>query len=223
MIKVLPGSGGAKYVEATTVARLLDEAFGRTWSFDIEEQWITEVGDWDILYNVRGTLYIGETCKTALASSSLKTSAVYAKAKEKKVSELEWADYINGNFEQLWKQTGTDCFKKCASLVGVAQELYGKTPAETTGPLHPSDTPTPAQMQLVKKILKDKWGLSTTDPDKAIELDNIIKSLGYGRSWSDITRQNVTQFLLDADEYLTDLDENLAKTIEGWVPGSMFK
>jgi hypothetical protein len=110
-VKRRPGPGGKMldYVEVGYVVNLLNEAFGWDWDFKIQDQQIGKKQVW-----VRGDITV-----------RLKDHAIVK-------SQYGGSDIkMNRNGEPIsiaddLKAAASDCLKKCASLLGVAGDVYWK-------------------------------------------------------------------------------------------------
>lgn len=112
-----PGKGGKSftYVTGNYVEKKLNYLFGFMWDFDVIEQGV--VGDfiW-VKGKLVGKLPNGATIsKTQFGRSEIK----YGKDKAHKPENM--VDYGND-----LKAAATDALKKCASLLGIAADVYGK-------------------------------------------------------------------------------------------------
>jgi len=115
---------GRKVLGHNTVRQIIENAVdGATyWDFDIDHQWREEVykydkktGTWSFdgyVYHVRGSLFIAGIgqrtqygCKVAIGGKDNQNSA--------------------------YKAAASDCFKKCASLFGIGEEIYSKIKIDT--------------------------------------------------------------------------------------------
>jgi hypothetical protein len=109
-IKIRPGPGvrPMQYVEVGYVINLLNQAFGWDWDFRIQEQQIGKTQVW-----VRGELTVRlrghEIVKGQYGGADIKTN-------RSTNQPLSVADDL--------KAAASDCLKKCASLLGVASDLY---------------------------------------------------------------------------------------------------
>ncbi|MEO5635407.1 MAG: hypothetical protein ABIR14_02375 [Candidatus Paceibacterota bacterium] len=112
-----PGKGGKKftYVTGSYVEKKLNYLFGFMWDFDVLEHGV--VGDfiW-VKGKFTGNLPNGTSIsKTQFGRAEIK----YLKDKAHNPGNM--VDYGND-----LKAAATDCLKKCASLLGVAADVYGK-------------------------------------------------------------------------------------------------
>lgn len=111
-IKTRPGPGGKplSYVEIGYVVNLLNQAFGWDWDFQIWEQEIGKKQVW-----VRGELTVRisgkEITKAQYGGSDIKFNKTTGEA-------ISIADDL--------KAAASDCLKKCASLLGIAGDIYWK-------------------------------------------------------------------------------------------------
>jgi hypothetical protein len=109
-IKQRRGPGGTmiNYVEVGYVINLLNQAFGWDWDFRIQEQQIGKVQVW-----VRGELTVRlkghEIVKGQYGGADIKMNKTTGQP-------VSIADDL--------KAAASDCLKKCASLLGVAGDLY---------------------------------------------------------------------------------------------------
>lgn len=126
-IKTRPGPGGIplSYVEVGYVINMLNQVFGWDWDFRILDQQIGKKQVW-----VRGELSVrakGHTItKGQFGGADIKTSRTTGEP-------ISIADDL--------KAAASDCLKKCASMLGIAGDVYwrdldlsaeGETPQQTT-------------------------------------------------------------------------------------------
>jgi hypothetical protein len=110
-IKSRPGPGGMtlSYVEVGYVINMLNQVFGWDWDFTIQEQQIGKKQVW-----VRGELTVRvkdhSICKSQFGGSDIK----YNRNSE----PVSIADDL--------KTAASDCLKKCASMLGIAGDVYWK-------------------------------------------------------------------------------------------------
>lgn len=110
-IKQRPGPGGIilNYVEVGYIITILNQAFGYDWDFRITDQQVGKRQVW-----VRGELIVrvGERTimKGQYGGSEIKLS--------KEGKPLSIADDL--------KAAASDCLKKCASMFGIAGDIYWK-------------------------------------------------------------------------------------------------
>lgn len=108
-IKTRPGPGGMplKYVEVGYVISMLNQVFGWDWDFRIIDQQIGKKQVW-----VRGELTVRlkdhEITKAQFGGSDIKTNRTG--------EPISIADDL--------KTAASDCLKKCASMIGIAGDLY---------------------------------------------------------------------------------------------------
>jgi len=109
-IKTRPGPGGVKlnYVEIGYVISLLNQIFGWDWDFRIVEQQIGNKQVW-----VRGELSVRPQnrliTKAQYGGSDIRFNRTTGEA-------ISIADDL--------KTAASDCLKKCASLLGIAGDIY---------------------------------------------------------------------------------------------------
>lgn len=112
-----PGKGGKNftYVTGNYIEKKLNYLFGFMWDFDVVEHGV--VGDWIwVKGKLTGKLPGGATIsKTQFGRSEIK----YKKDATHKPENM--LDYGND-----LKAAATDSLKKCASLLGIAADVYGK-------------------------------------------------------------------------------------------------
>ncbi len=110
-VKSRPGPGGIRldYVEVGYVINILHQAFGWDWDFRILDQQVGNKQVW-----VRGELSVRlrgrEIIKGQFGGSDIKLN--------KSGAAVSIADDL--------KAAASDCLKKCASLLGVASDVYWK-------------------------------------------------------------------------------------------------
>lgn len=107
-----PGKGGGQweYVTGTYVEKVLNYAFGWDWSFEVKEH-----GREGNLVWVLGKLTIHSSNGNSLIKEQFGRADV---KKSKTGGDLDFGNDM--------KAAATDALKKCASLMGVASDIYGK-------------------------------------------------------------------------------------------------
>jgi hypothetical protein len=117
-IKHRQARGGlvVRYVTLTYMVKRLNELFGHLWDFSILEQQVGKTQVW-----VKGELKIWlsptfSITKTAFGGSDIK---FYANTE----NIIDIADDL--------KSASADSLKKCASLLGIASDIYGKVEEKT--------------------------------------------------------------------------------------------
>lgn len=113
------GGGTWDYVKASYVRKVLDSVFGFNWDFEIE----TSLAEAFEVASKTGTCVVKGTlkCRTEVEGQWItisKTQFGRADVQFKKGTK-EPLDFGNS-----MKASATDCFKKCASYFGVAQDIY---------------------------------------------------------------------------------------------------
>lgn len=118
-IKTRPGPGGVRlsYVEVGYVINMLNQVFGWDWDFKILDQQVGKKQVW-----VRGEL-------TVRAGEHIITKAQYGGADIKLNRTTQEPVSIADDL----KAAGSDCLKKCASMLGIAGDIYWKD-LETQAP-----------------------------------------------------------------------------------------
>lgn len=213
VIKTLPGDEKLSYIEPTTAVRILDLAFGKAgWSFEVIDKWTTEIPGYDIIFNVHGRLKVTidstQVTRDYIGSTSMRMSGTGKDANGRylpdpnnlpgydekgewvKTSAMLPGHFTKKNMENLWKSTVTDCFKKCAAQIGVAQEMYGKTGDERIFDFKLS----PKQLATLDTLKKN--GLEGKE-------DTIVRWAGLGWSKVDLHPFNFDEFCEKASEYLS--------------------
>lgn len=112
-----PGKGGQKwsYVTGSYVEKKLNFVFGFLWDFDI----LSEGQKGDFLF-VKGKL----TVKLANGTTISKTQ--YGRSEIKYLKDKSHIDANMLDYGNDLKSAATDSLKKCASLLGIAADIYGK-------------------------------------------------------------------------------------------------
>jgi len=120
------GGGSWTYVKASYVRRSLDAIFGFNWDFDIE----TTVGEAFEVAKITGSCVVkgilsGRTVRDGMWHTVRKTQFGRAEVKFKK----ELVDGIKQplDFGNDMKAAASDAFKKCASVLGIASDIYDPT------------------------------------------------------------------------------------------------
>jgi hypothetical protein len=111
-IKSRPGPGNkpVSYVEVGYVINVLNQAFGYNWDFKISDQQIGNKQVW-----VKGELSVR-------LKGQMITKSQFGGADIKKNKNSEEAISIADDL----KTAASDCLKKCASLMGIASDVYFK-------------------------------------------------------------------------------------------------
>jgi len=116
-----PGKGGGNwtYVKSSYVRKVLDSVFGFSWDFDIE----TTLGE---------AFEIAKVTKTCVVKGKL-TVNVKVDGQWQKISKTQFGraevkmkrdSDIPLDFGNDMKAATSDCLKKCASLFGIAADIY---------------------------------------------------------------------------------------------------
>lgn len=110
-VRLRPGPGGKQlsYVEVGYIVQVLNQAFGWNWDFHIFDQQIGKRQVW-----VRGELTV-RTNGQAITKSQYGGSDIKTNRSGEAISV---ADDL--------KTAASDCLKKCASLLGIAGDIYWK-------------------------------------------------------------------------------------------------
>jgi hypothetical protein len=168
-----PGKGGGKwsYVTVSYVQRVLDYAFGFNWDFEIVEHGKEHDHVW-----VLGKLTVySENGDRHISKSQFGRSEV----KYKKDSK-DMLDYGND-----LKAASSDALKKCASMLGIARDIYGKTDykQESGHAPIPPQAPQPAAQSHPEEPSIQQGG-STPQFE-----DHVCQSLTKGGCGRDLTKQ----------------------------------
>lgn len=135
-----PGKGGKvfDYVTVSYMQRVLDYTFGWNWDFEVLEHGREADHVW-----VMGKLTVRNPDGTRSIS---KTQFGRSEIKFKKDSDKH-VDYGND-----LKAAASDALKKCASMLGIARDIYGKTDYKQETGHEPKDAPQPSVARAVKDI-----------------------------------------------------------------------
>lgn len=128
-----PGKGGGKfdYVTTSYIIKALNYIFGWDWDFEVLEHGIEGGQVW-----AKGKL----TCRGSKPGQAIvKTQFGRADIKYKKQSK-DMLDFGND-----LKGASSDALKKCASLLGIASDIYGKSDYKEESGVTPRPNPEPAQ------------------------------------------------------------------------------
>lgn len=136
-IKTRPGPGGITlaYVEIGYVINVLNQVFGYDWDFKIHDQQIGKTQVW-----VRGELVIRLKGHTITKAQYGGADIKYSRTTKDPISI---ADDL--------KAAASDCLKKCASMLGIASDVYWKELDNSDFP--PQEqfaTPTPAYSHRIR-------------------------------------------------------------------------
>lgn len=152
-IKYRQGRGGQRlaYVEHGYVTELLNKVFGFNWDFEITDKQILED---EVLVEARLTVRTpaGQTIvKTQFGGADIKRFTTGPKSGR----PLSIADD--------YKAAGSDALKKCASLLGIGLDLYGRDRSEPDDvaperPAEPERTPAERQyLHIVGQLRQGGW------------------------------------------------------------------
>lgn len=124
-----PGKGGGKwdYVSVSYVQRVLDFVFGFNWDFEVVQHGKEQDHVW-----VLGRLTVHSPDGT---KSIVKTQFGRSEVKHKSGTK-ENLDYGND-----LKAATSDALKKCASMLGIARDIYGKTDYKAESGITPRPEP----------------------------------------------------------------------------------
>ena len=113
-IHTRPGRGGQTFRYATTsyVQKVLNEAFGWAWSFQVVDKGLdpSETGVW---VHGRLTVINKETMQPMIIKEQFGSSDI------KKSKDGKFVDYADD-----LKSAASDALKKCSSLLGICADLY---------------------------------------------------------------------------------------------------
>lgn len=161
-----PGKGGGKwdYVSVSYVQRVLDYCFGFNWDFQIVEHGREADHVW-----VRGRL----TVKSPDGARSItKEQFGRSEVKYQKNSKV-MLDYGND-----LKAASSDALKKCASMLGIARDIYGKTDYKQESGNEPRNPDAPQLQTAHQDVVPE---------DDAVEL--VCHGTGKSGCGNDLTRQ----------------------------------
>lgn len=118
------GGGTWTYVKASYVRKVLDSVYGFNWDFEVD----TSLGEAYEVAKTTGACIVKGTlvCRAWYDGSWVpikKTQFGRAEVKFKKEKD-EFGQRVPLDFGNDMKAAATDCLKKCASLLGVAQDVY---------------------------------------------------------------------------------------------------
>ncbi len=132
-IRQRPGHNGKSlsYVETHAVIARLNEAADFEWSFEVTKHEILET---EVI--VLGKLTIDGITKMAFGGSSV--------TRDNSGKEVSLADDL--------KSASSDCTKKCASLFGIALELYGGATTTAAAPASQSEEARPPQQRAEDRL-----------------------------------------------------------------------
>lgn len=171
-----PGKGGKNwdYVTGAYVEKVLNFVFAWNWDFDIVEHGILDGHIW-----VKGKLTVRGT-KPGETISKMQ----FGRAEVKLVKGTnKMLDYGND-----LKAASTDALKKCASLLGIASDIYGKSEykEESGRDPAPSEPPTPTGSRTFEGAEEPSVQLGQKSPP-TFE-DHICQWSGKGGCGVDITK-----------------------------------
>lgn len=117
-IKQKPGRGGKSlaYVETGYVVKVLTETFNHMWDFDVVEQ---QVGNTHIWVKGKLTIYGRNADGTPIPLSKTQFGGAEIKRSRESDAIIDIADDL--------KAAASDALKKCASMFGVAADVYFPT------------------------------------------------------------------------------------------------
>ncbi len=144
-----PGRGGMNfdYVSIGYVVSKLDEVFGPTWSFDVEE-----VGDMNLLSKT-GHIVVKGTLTIQLPNGSTIRKMQYGSADVKLSRSSNRPVDIGDDF----KSAASDALKKCASFLGVARDIYFRDWEKMEkNQLKPEESKAPKGAKVVKPEIMER-------------------------------------------------------------------
>jgi hypothetical protein len=122
-----PAKGGGRwtYVKVGYVRQVLDSVFGFDWSFDIETSATEayEIAKVTGVVVLKGTLIGNVVDDTNRIRTIKKTQFGRSEVKFKKERD-ELGQLVPLDFGNDLKGAASDCLKKCASLLGIASDIY---------------------------------------------------------------------------------------------------
>lgn len=151
-----PAKGGGMwdYVTGTYVEKVLNYVFGWDWSFEVKQH-----GREGQLVWVLGKL----SCSTANGKMIVKEQFGRADVKKNRTGgDLDYGNDL--------KAAATDALKKCASLLGVASDIYGKEEFKDIPKPQPAEDPEDSEpategQKKVLDALKIEYGTNLTRGD----------------------------------------------------------
>ncbi len=219
VIKTRQGGGGKvlSYVSADYVIRTLNTAFGFNWDLVILDEKLLPNDQEPREAIVKAQLVIhgpnGQLVKTQFGGQDCKKHNCYAckndykrKSACKVCGGTGKGDYIS--IADDLKGAASDALKKCASMVGIALDLYGNTPeAQPERPTNGNGTrpngngtkePSKPALDLYSKV-KEAFDLTPA------EFTNLVKECG----WDKVTAKNSDAIFSQIEKLQQVTDEDL--------------
>ena len=155
-IRTRQGRGGRRlsYVDHAYVTRLLNNAFAFNWDFETDEAEVLYVGDKPYEVKCRGKLTVRVGDMSIVKMQYGCQPLEFMKAEPDKPVSLGDA----------FKGAASDALKKCASLLGIALDLYDSDSDINTGKVAQPPRPDPAATDRVKPATKETNGEKKIDP-----------------------------------------------------------
>lgn len=163
-----PGKGGQTfdYVTGSYIEKVLNFVFAWNWDFEIVEHGLIEGHIW-----VKGRLTVRGT-KPGESISKMQFGRAEVKYLKNTKQMLDYGNDL--------KAASTDALKKCASLLGIASDIYGKAEykQETgTSPLPPAD-PIPSQGKVYEEPSVQPGGKTPPTPEFEDHVCQYIRGCG---------------------------------------------
>lgn len=118
-----PTGGTLTYVEVGYVINILNEAFGHNWDFEIENEQVGNEQVW-----VKGKLTIRMPSGTTITKMQYGGTDIKKYREQYQTKSGQWVKNPKGgqiiSIADDLKAAASDCLKKCASLVGVAGDIF---------------------------------------------------------------------------------------------------
>lgn len=126
-VRMRPGKGGKQlaYVDHAYVTRLLNEAFGWNWDFEVDNEEILHVGERPFEVRCRGRLTVRTPTNQTIIKMQFGCQPI----------EMQRNDQMMPvSLGDAFKGAASDALKKCASLLGIALDLYDSDSDVNTAP-----------------------------------------------------------------------------------------
>src|SRR5262245_59234836 len=158
-IRERKGRGGKmlKYTDGAYVIRTLNEAFGSDWDFEADNEELIYFNDLPFEVRCRGRLTVRMGGRTLVKSQYGCQPIEFIKDKDGNI-------IAPNSLGDAFKGAATDALKKCASMLGIALDLYDSDSEVNTG----KSTPMPPKLQMPTVEPKQPVKKPTPQPKQGI-------------------------------------------------------
>lgn len=191
-IKVRPGAGGMpiKYVEIGYIINELNRAFGAFWEFKVIDKQVGKKQVW-----VQGQLTVKDF-KTNFAITKETFGGADIKFRKSDGRVVDIANDL--------KAAVSDCIKKCASMFGIAadvffreQDLYDQMPTQV-------DVENGTKQSLLRIVQAKYFAVAANLGFKGEDAKNKAKKRFNVESFNDISINDLTRFIEEMEAFSTE-------------------